>query len=128
MRDPMYPCVAADFEDVYVGNRYNTPDRNLLNAILDRALQDLFIVDSNESCLKHRKQAIKWFLSWGNTTATPEVTGFSFMRIVEELSISSKTVSKIIELAWSMKNKKGRYYELYPRYRSRYSRRLRRIV
>jgi hypothetical protein len=127
MIDPLCLRMDAEFEDVYVVNKDNTPDKNLLCAILERAVQDLFILDSNEAARKYKKQAIKWFLSWGNTAYSPEDTGFTFKRVVQELEISSKTVSKIIELAWSMKLKKGKYYELYPRYRSRYSRRLRRV-
>ena len=113
--------LAVEFEEVYASNRNNTPDKNLLFAILERSILDLFIREEDGDNQKHKIQAIRWFL-----TSQPSLKdGFSFQQIVQHLNISDRTANKLTDLARSVQLRRGKYYELYNRYRSRYYGRLR---
>jgi hypothetical protein len=107
--------LSVEFEDMHLSDRNNTPDANLLFAILERAILDLFIREEDKDNQKYKTQAIRWFKSSDSLLKN----GFSFLQIVQYLNISNKTASKLVELAQSVQHKKGKYYELYPRYRSR---------
>jgi len=115
--------LSAEFEDMYMSRYINIPDNNLIFAVLERAVLDLFIAEEDEDNQKHKMQAVRWFLS--EDRVLPD--GFSFLQIVHCLDISDRTVNKLLTLAKSIQLRKGKYYELYSRYRSGYNRSLRRI-
>lgn len=113
--------VSVDFEDMYTPNVYDFPAKNLLLAILVRAVMDLMIANQDAPNLQYRTQAIRWFLS----PAKALKDGFSFLEIVQALNISSTTVKKLIRLARAVQLQNGEYYDLYISYRSRRNRGLR---
>ena len=116
--------LSSEWEEVYLGDPEFVPDKTLLFAILERALLDLFIDEEDKPNLTHKRKAITWILS-----PKKKVTdGFSFLEIVDYLSLNEPTTIKIIELAHSIDQGEGEYYELYLRYRSGCYRCLRNLI
>lgn len=106
--------LSAAYYDIYLSDTDNTPDKHLLFAILERAILDLLLKTDDYGNQKHRIQAIRWFLS----PVTTYKNGFSFLQVVKDLNISSRTTKKLVELARAVQYKNGKYYEIYSRYRS----------
>lgn len=87
--------LSADYKEAWVHVPERFPAKMLMLAVLERALLDLFIADSCRSGRKHRRSAVQWILSTDHTLED----GFSFMQVIQALSISDITVAKITELA-----------------------------
>jgi hypothetical protein len=109
--------LSVEFEEVYVSNAYNTTHNNLLLAVLERAVMDLFIDEVDRDNAYHKSHAVYWFLA----PETISDSGFSFQQIVTLLGISSRTVNRLKALAIAVRDQDGEYYDLYIRYRSRYN-------
>ena len=103
--------LAVNYADVYLTDHTATPAKNLLFAVLERSISDLFIRETDRLNNKHKTDAMRWFLS---PDSSPE-NSFSFSDVIQHLEISSKTTKKLMALAWSMQCKTGKYYDLYIR-------------
>lgn len=92
VRSDLTPDYKADY--FHVQERF--PASMLLLAVLERAILDLFISDDYSSGKKHRRSAVQWILSENSELSDD---GFSFIQVIQALSISDITVAKITELA-----------------------------
>lgn len=106
----------ADYQEVYFPNHTNNPFTNMLVALLERTILDLFVPDTVPDSYINKKAAICWLLS--SDTASVD-GGFTFYEVAHHLDISQQTVALFKAMARSIQYKKGEYYEVYSRSRSR---------
>ena len=121
----VHPSIDVDDEwkKIYFSDPDFIPDKALLFAILERALMDLFIDENDTLNQAHKRRAVTWILS----SEYDLENGFSFLQIADYLEFRDTTIVKIVKLASAVDQKKGKYYELYTRYRSGNFRCIRRV-